>query len=166
MSAANASPETTPDAGGAPDPAPAPQQATAPPTAPLHSVAWLHVRAGRLLSVRTRGRDVFYLPGGKYEAGESAPEALSRELSEELGLVVDPADLVERFTIHDVAHGQNGRPLRMTCFEGGPEDVSPVVGREIAEYAWLGPADRARCAPAGRQAIERLVAEGLLAVAD
>ncbi|MER6308346.1 GNAT family N-acetyltransferase [Streptomyces sp. NPDC001739] len=129
--------------------------------APLKSVGWLHVREGRLLSVRTRGNDTFYLPGGKYEPGESAPEALSRELSEELGLDVPAATLTEAFVIHDVAHGKNGRRLHMTCFTGGPQDIVPVPGREIAEYAWFGRREaRERCAPAHSQVVDRLVAQG------
>ncbi|MFE7316740.1 GNAT family N-acetyltransferase [Streptomyces sp. NPDC057555] len=129
--------------------------------APLRSVSWLHVRDGRLLSVRTRGNDTFYLPGGKYEPGETAREALSRELSEELGLRIPAEELSEEFVIHDVAHGRNGRRLHMTCFVGGPQDIEPAPGREIAEYAWF---DRAqsleRCAPAHRQVVDRLVARG------
>ncbi|WP_310724069.1 GNAT family N-acetyltransferase [Streptomyces sp. N2A] len=129
--------------------------------APLRSVSWLHVREGRLLSVRTRGNDTFYLPGGKYEPGESAPEALSRELSEELGLDVPAGALTEAFVIHDVAHGKNGRRLHMTCFTGGPQDIVPVPGREIAEYAWFDRREaRERCAPAHSQVVDRLVAQG------
>ncbi|WP_261956763.1 GNAT family N-acetyltransferase [Streptomyces nigrescens] len=129
--------------------------------APLKSVSWLHVREGRLLSVRTRGKDTFYLPGGKYEPGESAREALSRELSEELGLDVPAGTLTEAFVIHDVAHGQNGRRLHMTCFTGGPQDIVPVPGREIAEYAWFDRREaRERCAPAHSQVVDRLVAQG------
>ncbi|WP_030411522.1 GNAT family N-acetyltransferase [Streptomyces sp. NRRL S-1448] len=129
--------------------------------APLKSVSWLHVREGRLLSVRTRGNDTFYLPGGKYEPGESAPEALSRELSEELGLDVPAGTLTEAFVIHDVAHGKNGRRLHMTCFTGGPQDIVPVPGREIAEYAWFDRREaRERCAPAHSQVVDRLVAQG------
>ncbi|MFG3113274.1 GNAT family N-acetyltransferase [Streptomyces sp. NPDC048197] len=129
--------------------------------APLKSVGWLHVREGRLLSVRTRGNDTFYLPGGKYEPGESAPEALSRELSEELGLDVPAGTLTEAFVIHDVAHGKNGRRLHMTCFTGGPQDIVPVPGREIAEYAWFDRLEaRERCAPAHSQVVDRLVAQG------
>ncbi|WP_030802884.1 GNAT family N-acetyltransferase [Streptomyces sp. NRRL S-337] len=129
--------------------------------APLRSVSWLHVREGRLLSVRTRGNDTFYLPGGKYEPGESAPEALSRELSEELGLDVPAGTLTEAFVIHDVAHGKNGRRLHMTCFTGGPQDIVPVPGREIAEYAWFDRREaRERCAPAHSQVVDRLVAQG------
>ncbi|WP_282503975.1 GNAT family N-acetyltransferase [Streptomyces rhizoryzae] len=129
--------------------------------APLRSVSWLHVRDGRLLSVRTRGNDTFYLPGGKYEPGETAREALSRELSEELGLRIPAGELTEAFVVHDVAHGKNGRRLHMTCFTGGPQEIDPAPGREIAEYAWFDRAEsRVRCAPAHRQVVDRLVAEG------
>ncbi|WP_438487133.1 GNAT family N-acetyltransferase [Streptomyces sp. S186] len=129
--------------------------------APLRSVSWLHVRDGRLLSVRTRGNDTFYLPGGKYEPGETARQALARELSEELGLRIAAEELSEAFVVHDVAHGKNGRRLHMTCFTGGPQDIEPAPGREIAEYAWFDRAESfARCAPAHRQVVDRLVAQG------
>lgn len=129
--------------------------------APLRSVGWLHLREGRLLSVRTRGNDTFYLPGGKYEPGETAREALSRELSEELGLEVPAEELSEAFVIHDVAHGKNGLRLHMTCFTGGPQDIAPVPGREIAEYAWFDRQEaRERCAPAHSQVVDRLIAQG------
>ncbi|WP_406477872.1 GNAT family N-acetyltransferase [Streptomyces platensis] len=129
--------------------------------APLKSVSWLHLREGRLLSVRTRGNDTFYLPGGKYEPGETAREALSRELGEELGLVVPADELSEAFVIHAVAHGKNGRRLHMTCFTGGPQDIAPAPGREIAEYAWFDRQEaRERCAPAHAQVVNRLVAQG------
>ncbi|MEV5593340.1 GNAT family N-acetyltransferase [Streptomyces sp. NPDC052496] len=133
--------------------------------APLRSVGWLHVRDGRLLSVRTRGNDTFYLPGGKYEPGETAPEALSRELSEELGLTVPAADLTEAFVVHATAHGANaGRRLHMTCFTGGPQDIAPVPGREIAEYAWFDRHEaRERCAPAHMKVVNRLIAQGRMA---
>ncbi|RSO30369.1 DNA mismatch repair protein MutT [Streptomyces sp. WAC 06725] len=133
--------------------------------APLRSVSWLHVRDGRLLSVRTRGNDTFYLPGGKYEPGETAPEALSRELSEELGLSIPADELRQAFVIHATAHGVNaGRRLHMTCFTGGPQDVDPAPGREIAEYAWFDRHEaRDRCAPAHMQVVNRLIAEGRMA---
>ncbi|WP_189858747.1 GNAT family N-acetyltransferase [Streptomyces noursei] len=132
--------------------------------APLRSVSWLHVRDGRLLSVRTRGNDTFYLPGGKYEPGETARQALARELSEELGLRIPAEELSEAFVVHDVAHGKNGRRLHMTCFTGGPQDIEPAPGREIAEYAWFDREESfARCAPAHCQVVDRLVAQGRMA---
>lgn len=46
----------------------------------------VYVRSGRLLVCHTRGADNTYLPGGHVEWGESAPEALVREIREELGV--------------------------------------------------------------------------------
>ncbi|WP_435738046.1 hypothetical protein V5D56_05485 [Cellulosimicrobium sp. PMB13] len=51
------------------DLAPAPDS---PRPAPLRTVGWVHVRDGRLLAVRTTGKDRFFMPGGKVEPGELA----------------------------------------------------------------------------------------------
>ena len=49
--------------------------------------------AGRLLTVRKRGTDKFMHPGGKPEAGETAAQTASRELEEEVGIVLAPEKL-------------------------------------------------------------------------
>ena len=53
------------------------------------SGAYALIRDGedRILLVRA-GNGRFYLPGGRIEPGESAPEALAREVAEECGLRV------------------------------------------------------------------------------
>ncbi|MGL1194714.1 NUDIX hydrolase, partial [Vibrio parahaemolyticus] len=55
---------------------------------------------GRVLLVRKRATDAFMQPGGKIGAGEHPEVALRRELSEELGIEVDPSDMtyVGRYT--------------------------------------------------------------------
>ena len=120
----------------------------------LVSVGWLCVQDERLLAVRSRDQNLFFLPGGKPEAGETGPQALARELAEELHLDIDPTELTEQFTVYDVAHGHPGRQLLMTCYTG-PANGHPRPGREIAETAWLTLADGHRCAPALRQALHR-----------
>ena len=49
--------------------------------------------AGRVLTVRKRGTEHFMLPGGKIEPGESSDATAVREAHEELGLVLDAAEL-------------------------------------------------------------------------
>ena len=122
--------------------------------AELASVGWVHIRDGRLLGVRTHGRDRFYLPGGKPEPGETPEAALSREVEEELGVTL--RELRAAFTVTAPAHGL-GTPTRLTmqCFwaEG---DGELVPAREIAEVAWLDiPADP-RAAPAVAAVLQRL----------
>lgn len=53
----------------------------------LHiAAACLFDEAGRLLLVRKCGTQMFMLPGGKRESGETPLQALIRELDEELHL--------------------------------------------------------------------------------
>ena len=59
----------------------------------IDKLAWIYVRERRVLSTRTRGRSLFYLPGGKREAGESDTQALEREILEELQVALDPATI-------------------------------------------------------------------------
>ncbi|MET8563830.1 NUDIX domain-containing protein [Streptomyces flaveolus] len=113
----------------------------------LTSVGWVAHEDGRLLVVRTKGRDAFYLPGGKIEPGETPRQALVREVREELGLQLRPDALEHLTTVAAPAHARPGVRLLMQCFTGTATGT-PQVGREIAELAWLGPDDIDRCAPA------------------
>ncbi|MEN3358411.1 MAG: hypothetical protein V7637_2393 [Mycobacteriales bacterium] len=122
---------------------------------PLIAVGWVHVVADELLAVRTRGRDRFYLPGGKPEPGETLAEAVTREVFEELGVVLDGAQ--PAFVVEDEAHGfARPRRVRMTCFTGSAAG-EPSAAAEIAELAWLGRADRHRAAPAVQQVLDRVL---------
>lgn len=54
---------------------------------------------GRMLLVRKRGTGAFMLAGGKIDAGETALEALRRELGEELGCgIAGEAEPLGRFS--------------------------------------------------------------------
>jgi 8-oxo-dGTP diphosphatase len=125
--------------------------------------AWVCVRDRRVLVVRPRDIDAFYLPGGKPEPGETFAEAAAREVREEVGVVVDPAELTLFSEIVAPAHNRPpGTEVRLICFAGGAVGGEPRPAAEIAELAWFTSADRARCAPAIRLLVDELVTAGLV----
>lgn len=135
------------------------------PTGPLAVVAWVCLRDGLLLHVRTRGNAAFYVPGGKREPGEEDVAALLREVREELGVLLDPASVTLAATIVAPAHGAHaGRQLRMLCFFADPLPASPAPApaSEIAEMRWLARSDGALTAPADIELMQQLFERGLL----
>jgi len=129
---------------------------------PIDSLAWIHVRDRRLLSVRTAGKEKFYLPGGKREPGEGDVAGLCREIREELGVELDPLSFRFFTTLEEQADGYaNGRLVRMTCYTAD-HDGEPTPSREIAEAAWLSSSDAASCPPAGQRVLRLLADAGLV----
>ncbi len=128
----------------------------------LDVVAWVHVSQDRMLAVRSRGRDLLYLPGGKREPGEDDWSALSREVREELALDLDPASFRELGVIRAAAHDQPDHThVRMACFTAAFEGEITATG-EVDEYLYIAPADRDLLAPAARAALDLATARGLL----
>lgn len=117
------------------------------------AAVWVHRQGDQVLAVRPHGSEVFFLPGGMPEPGESYAEAAAREVREETGMTVDPADLREIRRIEDDAYGRPGFRVRLVCFEG-PGTGAAVPGEdEIAEIVWLAPSQWHRFAPAVRKAL-------------
>ena len=130
------------------------------PTPVIDALAWVHVREGRLLCVRTTGVDLYYLPGGKREPGESDEAAVAREAREEVSVRLRPDTIRRVAVIEEEAHAQApGTRVRLSCHTA-EYDGEIAVDNEIADLAWIGFAERERCAPAVRRLIELLHAEG------
>ena len=129
---------------------------------PLLVAAVALVRDRRVLMVTARDRDVYYMPGGKIDAGETAAEGAAREAREEVSLVLDPADLAELFEVRTQAHGEpDGREVHMRVFRA-ETDAEPVASAEVGALHWVTTADAGRCPPAGREVLTRLAALSLI----
>ncbi len=110
----------------------------------IDKVAWILVQDGKVLSARSKGKDIYYFPGGKREPGENDTETLVREIEEELTVRIKP-DTVRPFGIFEAeADGKAaGVRVRMVCYTADYEGrLSPAA--EIEELAWLGENDRNR----------------------
>lgn len=92
--------------------------------------------AGRSLLVRKRGSEIFMQPGGKIESGESALTALTRELHEELGLIVDPGETEYIGSYRAVAANEQNTVVRAEVFFLTTSE-QPVAGAEIDELLWV-----------------------------
>ncbi|HCD12624.1 MULTISPECIES: NUDIX hydrolase [Shewanella] len=122
----------------------------------LHSVAWLHKKNAEVLCVKSKGKDKFFIPGGKPEPGETLEQALTRELQEELSIELQQDTICHRFSITDKAFGLEDTELTMHCFSAGfSGDINTAA--EIESLDWIGIADMAKCAPAAQQAIVKLL---------
>lgn len=109
---------------------------------------------GRTLLVRKRGTQAFMQPGGKIDAGESAPVALVRELYEELGLQVLPehAQFLGEFSA--VAANEPGFEVNCQLYRLDiGQEVAPAA--EIEEVVWVdaGNVDHLHLAPLTRDSI-------------
>ncbi|MEV6304133.1 NUDIX domain-containing protein [Actinoplanes sp. NPDC051861] len=129
---------------------------------PIDKIAWILLREGRVLSTRSHGKDVYYLPGGKREPGESDLGTLVREIREELSVDIEPSTAEHVGTFEAQAHGhRSGVTVRMTCYTARfTGELTPA--NEIAEIAWLTLADRTRVSPVDDIIFTHLHDSGLL----
>lgn len=80
---------------------------------------------------------VWEFPGGKPESGETLPEALQRELREELHIDTKIGDFIARTT-----HTYDFAEVEISLFKAEMVDpAAPIVDNEHIETAWVRPED-------------------------
>ncbi|WP_018255737.1 NUDIX hydrolase [Salinispora mooreana] len=122
----------------------------------IDKVAWIHLENGAILSSRSRGKDVFYIPGGKREPGEGDIDTLVREIQEELSVTIAPDTAAYVGTFRAQAHGHpDGTAVRMTCYTADYQGLLRP-SNEIEEIVWLTHTDRHRVAPVDRIIFDHL----------
>ena len=111
----------------------------------IDKLAWVFIRDGKLLAVRSKGKELFYLPGGKRELGESDEQALLREIKEELAVDLVPSSIKYAQTFTAQADGKAaGVSVQLTCyFADYSGEMSPEA--EIEELKFVDMEDKSIC---------------------
>jgi 8-oxo-dGTP diphosphatase len=115
------------------------------PQRPYLAVSAAIIRDGKVLVVR-RARNpalnLYTLPGGAVEIGESLTDAVVREVREETSLSIEPVALAgHREVISRDAHGRIERHFVILCFAARWLAGEPILNNELDDARWLDPAE-------------------------
>lgn len=103
----------------------------------IEAVAWICIENRKILCVKSKKYNVWFLPGGKREKGESDKEALIREVKEELGVDLLPETITYLHTFKTQAHRKpEGVFVKMTCYTANYSGTLQSSS-EIKEMKWL-----------------------------
>jgi 8-oxo-dGTP diphosphatase len=117
------------------------------PQRPYLAVSAAIVRDGKVLVVRRARKpalNLYTLPGGVVETGETLIEAVTREVREETTLDIEPVALAgHREAIVRDAQGRVERHFVILCFAARWHSGEPVLNEELDDARWLAPAELA-----------------------
>ena len=113
---------------------------------PLRCACLVDRRDSKLLLVRVRENQHWYLPGGKIESHELPQSALQRELREELGIQLRPDSVKYLYTVVGPAYAEPGL-VELVCFSGEWSGEPQALG-EVSEVQWLELSETCKLAPA------------------
>lgn len=128
----------------------------------IDKLAWLYIKDKKVLCARSKGKELFYIPGGKRDPGESDQEALVREIKEELSVNLLPNSVQYFGTFKAQADGKpEGTLVKITCYQAD-FDGSLSVDSEIEEMAWLDYSDLDKCSIVVKELFKALKQQELI----
>jgi 8-oxo-dGTP diphosphatase len=111
------------------------------PQRPYLAVSAAIVRDGKVLVVRRARKpalNLYTLPGGAVEVGETLHQAVIREVREETQLSIEPVALAgNREVIMRGAQGRVERHFVILCFAARWLAGEPVLNEELDDACWL-----------------------------
>jgi 8-oxo-dGTP diphosphatase len=134
-------------------------------TQDIYKAAGIIIEDRKLLFTRAKDMDFFIDPGGKIEEGETAKQALVRELKEELCIDVDEADLEPFGEFVAEAANNKGKTVNMQAFIVKKWKGAIQPSAEIEELRWLTsnlPADIQVGSVFGGKVLPKLHEQGLV----
>ena len=102
----------------------------------IDKLAFIELQGRKVLETKSKGKDTWYIPGGKREGDESDEQALIREVKEELNVDIDPSTITHYGTFEAQAHGKpEGTMIRMTCYQARYSgELTPTSEIEMMEW--------------------------------
>ena len=128
----------------------------------IDKLAFIYIKDKQILMTLSKGKDTYYIPGGKREENETDAQALSREVTEELTVTIKP-EAMKLFGIFEAqAHGKaEGTIVRMTCYTAEfTGEFQP--SSEIQDIAYYSYAHRAIVGPVDQIIFDDLKTRGLI----
>lgn len=128
----------------------------------IDKIAWIYIKDKKILSTLSKGKDKYYIPGGKREEFENDVETLLREIKEELSVDI-LTDSIRYYGVFKAqAHGKKqGVMVKMSCymadFSGELKEDS-----EISKIVWLTYSDIDKISPVDKLIFEDLYNKGLI----
>jgi ADP-ribose pyrophosphatase YjhB (NUDIX family) len=115
------------------------------PQRPFLAVSAAIFRNGKVLVVRRARKpalNLYTLPGGVVEAGETLIDAVIREVREETSLSIEPVALAgHREVIVRDDHDKVERHFVILCFASRWLGGEPVLSDELDDSRWLDPSE-------------------------
>jgi len=106
--------------------------------------AFVRDEAGRLLLIRRTDNDLYAIPGGALELGETLTQTVRREVMEETGIAVKVTGLIGIYSDPDhVIEFTDGevRQEFSICFRADPTSGDLRTSDESKEVLWVAPTD-------------------------
>lgn len=128
----------------------------------IDKLAWIEIQGRRLLSTRSKGKSVYYIPGGKREVGETDEQTLLREIEEELTVRLHPHTLAFMGMYQAQAHGHPaGVQVQMRCYTASYSGTIRA-NSEIEEVVWLSYRHIGQVSPVDKLIFEWLKQQDLI----
>ncbi len=116
----------------------------------IDKIAFLHIKDKKILMALSKGKDTYYIPGGKREGNETDMETLIRETKEELTVDINKETIEHYGTFTAQAHGKpKGVIVRMLCYKAefkgelrASSEIEDITWYGYDKYEQVGPVDK------------------------
>jgi len=122
----------------------------------IDKVALIHISNKKILSTQSKGKDKFYLPGGKRERGETDVICLRREIREELSVDIIENSVRYFGTFEAAADGcEKNVIVQMSCYFAEFTGIL-TASNEIESFEWISFADKNRTSAVDHLILQKL----------